>query len=671
VGLYETMERRFDALENPNVPLSDGITTWLDVFGGGGQTAAGVRVNQAKALNLSAVWAATNVIASAVGSLPLKLYQKNASGVIGEVRQHPLWGVLHDAPNPEMTAIAYREAGTGHQLLRGNKYAEIIRDGRGRVVELWLIPPTAVEPRRDRDGTLFYLVTGGDVEESVPADRMLNVPAMGGDGIVGWSVLQHARESFALGLATEEYGSRFFSNGSRPAGILSHPESLSVDAGKRLKAQWDAAQGGNANSHRVAVLEEGVEWQQIGLSAEDSQMLDTREFQVREVARWFRIAPHKIGDLSDASFSNIEEQNIDFMQDTLDPWLVRDEQAMTTRLLTDAERADGMYVEYVRAGRLRGDVEKRGAFYMTRMQTGSITPNEIRAKENDNPIAGGDRTFIQVNMIPLDAVDDLTVAERAELILAEQGVAVAKPEQRDDRTEKRSHTQRIGLRASFAPLFSDAAARMVRGEIRNVRRAWARDSSQFSAWLDDFYFGEHPEFVRSQFGALFVSYGDAVASAAAAEIDRAAPDVREFSEMYTQSFSDRYSASSRGQLQQIVRESDDIGSAIDLRLAEWDEGAGESKPRAARYAASEPVQLGDGIAKLVFSLAGFAAVWRALGDTCPYCRALNGKRVGGSGAFLSEGEEFQPEGADTPLKPKRNVGHPPAHRGCDCTVVAG
>jgi HK97 family phage portal protein len=680
VGIFARMSVRSNALENPHTPIGDGIRTWYDVFGSGGPTNAGTRVNEASALTLAAVYAATQTISADIGSMPIKVYQHGSGDTRAEVRTHPLWDVLRNAPNPEMSAIAYREAGTGHQLLHGNKYSEIIRNGRGQVAELWAIAPGRVEPRRV-EGVLHYLVDGANL---VPADRILNVPGLGSDGIIGWSVLQNARESLGLSLATDEYGARFFSNGSRPAGILTTPENLSKEAAKKLKARWQAAQGGGSNAHRVAVLEDGVTWQQIGLSAEDSQFLDTRQFQVREVARFFNIAPHLIGDMSDATFSNIEEQSIDHMRRTLNPWLVRDEQAMNRQLLTSAERADGLFVEYVREGILRGDVAKRGDWYMTRMQTGSMTPNEIRAKENQNPLPGGDEAWMPVNMIPVSVAAEMSTEQRLALIAAEHGVGLnggmmVRPEYADDEHrrlveraqtyERRDHTQRMGLRSSFAPLFLDTSNRMVRGELRNVRRANERmDAGAFAAWLDDYYFNDHPTFMRSLWSPVFRSYGEAVASAAADEIGGEAPDVSEFVEMHTETFTARYSASSRMQLKGIVRESEEVRADVETRLTEWDEGNGKLT-RAEQYAQSEPVQIGNGIAKLVFSLAGFAAIWRTVGDSCPYCVGLNGKTASGAESFINEGQEFQPDGADAPLVPKRNVGYPPAHKGCNCTVT--
>lgn len=643
------------SLEDPNVPL--GNATLLEVLGGR-KTATGRNVNAATAITNSAVYAAVNVIASAVGSLPLKVWRGDGTTKT-EARDHPLWTTLHDRPNPEMTASSYREAEQGHMLTRGTGFSEIVRSGGGDV-ELWPINPDKMKPVRV-SGTLAWEF---DSKTIIPNERILHVPGLGSDGITGWSVVSLARESIGLGLATEEYGARFFGNNSIPTGLLSHPETLSDGAAKRLKASWEATQGGLSNSHRVAVLEEGVEWKAMGLSAEDSQFLQTRQFQVREIARWFNVQPHKIGDLDDATFGNIEEQSIEFVTDTLMPWLTRWEQAMNAKLLTDQERASGLFVQFVVNGLLRGDVEKRGAWYNTRFQTGSITPNQIRRLENENPIEGGDVAYIGVNMIPLTEAANLSVDERSRLMLAEQGASDTQPYQPEARKQTRDHTQRVGLRDAFRSVFRSASDRMVRGEIRNVKRQHEKLSdTDFRSWLDDYYFNEHPEFMRGIYLPAFESFGKAVSSAAAAEIDGTPPDVDDFVGLYTDSFTARYSASSRGQLLQLEAED------VELRLAEWDEGREDKAPRAEAVTSGELITLGEAVAKLVFTTAGFRVVWRLVGDSCPYCRGLSGRTVGGGENFLSQGDSFEPDDADVPLVPKRNVGHPPAHRGCNCTVA--
>jgi HK97 family phage portal protein len=375
------------SLENPSTSL---LTAFV-----GESTTAGPVVNDRTALHGSAVWAAVTTIASDIASLPFKLYRKTDSGR-QEVTDHPLVGVLNCQANPQMTAVALRETLTGHALLRGGGYAIRGYDGAGRTSELVPVAPDRVERR----GNVYHVRTSRGVER-VPSDMMLHIHGLGSDGLTGWSVVQYAAQSFGLGLAMQEHGARFFSNDARPGGILTHPESLSKEAATTLKRAWQKAHSGQ-NAHRIALLEEGLTWQAVGITSEEAQFLESRQFQTEEVARWFNIPPHKIGDMSRATFSNVTHQAIQYVQSTLTPWLRRWEQEVDRTLLSKYEREDGLYVEHSVQAMLRGDAPARGEFYRTLLNIGAMTPNEVRARENLPAIEGGDHAWMQLNMAPLD-----------------------------------------------------------------------------------------------------------------------------------------------------------------------------------------------------------------------------------------------------------------------------
>ncbi len=674
MGLLDKLERR-DDLENPSVSLVDALT-------GSGlfKSVSGPTVNEITALKYGVVWAAINAIAGDIGAMPFKLYQRQDDGGRGEVREHPLWDVLQVQANDEqVTAGSFREAQQGHLLLRGNSYSEIEFDGRGRTVGLWPISPDRVTVKRGAPG-IVYIVKLDSGQVAVPAANMLHVGGVGGDGVTGWSVIKFAREAIGLGMAMEEYSARFIANNSQPGGILSMENTLSTEAAKRLKVSWESAQGGLSNAHRVAVLEEGLKWQQMGLSAEDAQLIESREFQVRDVVRYFRIPPHKVGDLSDATFGNISEQSLEYVGDTLQPWADRWERNANVKLLTKRERAKGLFVKFNFKSLLRADPEKEAAEHTARFNTGSRTPNEIRALNEENPIEGGDRAYIQLNMIPLDAVGSMSVAERTQLLLAEQGVE-SKPEIEQRSVEKRAHgspANRLRLRSLFKPLLTDAAERMVGGDLRNLRRQsklLADDPAGFASWLDDYYRNAQPEFGLRVMGPVFTAYAEAVGDAAAQEIELDAPptDVRAFADQYTETFADRYAVSSRAQLQGLVEESGELApEAVETRLSAWEVGAGDTSPRHERVGLREVVQLNEAVAKAVFVAGGFLTIrWHLNGDSCPYCRRLDGKVVGVSENFIGAGESFAGVDTDVPLIPRRSVGHAPAHRGCDCYTSAG
>lgn len=687
MGILDRVEQRSGvSLEDPNVSL--GGTTLIELLGGGRKAATGRRVNEDKALTFSAVWAAVAMISGHVGTLPLKLYRRLDNGGKTEERGHPTWGILHDRPNREMVSTTFREALQGHLLLRGNAYAEIETNGAGEVAGVWPLHPDRTHLKRTSSGQPFYEVETSGAPRRIHFENVWHIPGLGFDGRRGYSVIRMARESIALGLAPEEYAARFYGNNSRPAGILTSERGLSDTAMRRLKKSWEKVQGGLDNAHRVAVLEDGIQWQQIGMTAEDAEFMDTRKFQVREIARWFNIPPHKIRDLDNATFTNIEAQNIEFVVDTLTTWLVRWEQTANWKLLTPREREAGLFVEFSVDGLLRGDTEKRGQWYRERFNTGSITPNEIRGLENQNPIPGGDRAFVQVNMIPLDQAMSLSTQDRVDLLLAEQGVAPSRPQEsapeaRARPREARSPAERVNLRQRFLPALTDAAFRVVSREIADVRThadrlASGGDPSAFMSWLQEYYFGDQPEFFRTVMGPQFQTYAGVVAPVAAGEIDADEPeDLRAFVDEYLTRAANGYARSGRAQLEAIIRaimdgESDaEPVEAVEQRLEEWDEGAGESAPRHERVARRHVVELNEAVAREAWVAAGVTAIVSvALGDSCPYCRGLDGTRIGTQEAFIAKGEEYEPDGADGPLTTEVDLRHPPYHRGCDCTTRA-
>jgi HK97 family phage portal protein len=372
-------------------------------YWGATPNATGVPVNEWTALNYSAVWSAVARIAGDISSLPLFLYRRTKDGGKERYDAHPLYRLLHDQPNPEMTSMVWRRTLQAHALTWGNAYAEIVRDGGGRVIELWPITPDRVLPQRDGRG-LFYRVSnpsGGEIV-ILPED-MLHLHGLGYDGVLGYSVIHHARESLGLGMATERFGGTFFGNGSTFGGILSHPSTLTEPARKNLRESIDSRHQGVDRAHRFIILEEGLKYEKLGIPPNDAQFLETRKFQLEEVARWFNIPPHKLGALDRATHSNIEQQETDYYISSLGPWLQNWEQELTAKLIARSE-VNIQLIEHNLEGKLRGDSTARGEFYSKNFSVAAFTPNEIRAVENRSPIAGGDEAFVPLNLIPLNLV---------------------------------------------------------------------------------------------------------------------------------------------------------------------------------------------------------------------------------------------------------------------------
>jgi HK97 family phage portal protein len=300
-----------------------------------------------------------------------------------------------------MTSFVFRETLMSHLLLWGNAYAQIIRNGHGRPIALYPLLPDRVRVDRDNNGELVYFYYGDDKEVKLSRDDILHIPGLGFDGLVGYSPIAMAKNAVGMALATEEYGAKFFANGANPGGVLEHPATIKDI--QRVKESWTAAYGGSGNSHRVAVLEEGMKFSTIGIPPEQAQFLQTRKFQINEIARIFRVPPHMVGDLEKSSFSNIEQQSLEFVKYTLDPWVIRWEQALEKALLLPGERQH-LFIKFNVNGLLRGDYQSRMQGYATARQNGWMSANDIRELEDLNripPELGGDLYLVNGSMSKL------------------------------------------------------------------------------------------------------------------------------------------------------------------------------------------------------------------------------------------------------------------------------
>lgn len=367
------------------------------------------------ALQTSGVYACVQVIAQSIATLPCHLYRRREDGGEEIARDNPLDYILHDQPNPEMTAYSFYETLTAQIALWGNAYAQIIRDGTGRIVELYPLQAAQMQVLRDNAGNLYYQYTqSGDSktpgkEINLRPAEVLHVPGMGYNGIVGFSPITIARRSIGMTIAAEKYGGNFYKNGARPSGALEYPGQLQDP--ERVRKSWNAVYGGSDNSGKVVILEEGMKYTPIAMSMADAQFIENRKYQLNDIARIYRVPPHMIGDLEKATFSNIEHQSLEFVKYTLAPWVQRWEQAMKRCLLTQKERTEysmRMNVD----GLLRGDYESRMNGYAVARQNGWMNANEIRTLENMNHIPaelGGDDYLINGNMIKItDAGGDKT-----------------------------------------------------------------------------------------------------------------------------------------------------------------------------------------------------------------------------------------------------------------------
>lgn len=375
-----------------------------------GETAAGQAVNERTAMQMSAVYACVRILSEAVAALPLHFYKYNAAGGKEKALDHPLYALLHDEPNPEMSAFSFRETLMTHLLLWGNGYAQIIRNGRGEVVALYPLMPDRMTVDRDARGRMYYEYTRSDSDANtlgkkssvllLPED-VFHIPGLGFDGLVGYSPIAMAKRAVGLGLACDEYGAAFYANGAQPGGVLEHPGV--VKNPQRVRDSWNAIYQGAKNAHKVAILEEGMSYKPISVNPQEAQFLETRKFQIDEIARIFRVPPHMVGDLDKSSFSNIEQQSLEFVKYTLAPWIARWEQTIHRTLLLPSEKAR-YFARFNVEGLLRGDYQSRMNGYAVARQNGWMSANDIRELENLDRIpaeAGGDLYLINGNMTKL------------------------------------------------------------------------------------------------------------------------------------------------------------------------------------------------------------------------------------------------------------------------------
>jgi HK97 family phage portal protein len=452
-------------IENRKITNSRNPLYWLGLSGY--KNEAGVEVTMTTAMRQSAVFACVNLLANTFACVPWITYKRLPRGK-DRALGHRLYSVLHDRPNPEQSSAKFRATAMAHTLLYGNGYAEIEFDNKGLPIALWPIPAWLCKPIRTQKQELFYQVTLPDKQvRNLPPNQVWHFTGLSLDGVSGLSVIAQAREAIGLALATEQFGGHFFSRGANVGGVAQHPGKLSDQGHKNLQASLDEQYAGLGRDHRLMLLEEGMTYQKVGIPNNDSQFLETRLYQIVDIARMFHVPLHMINELTHATFTNIEHQGIEFLVYTMNPWFVFAEQETNYKLFG---LNSGYFTELLSEGLLRGDSQARAAFYRELFYLGSLSPNEIREKENLNPISdpGGDKYYTQANMVPM-------------------GMA-----------GKQQNS------INFKALFDDAARRVAEREKQNISRAWKKSPDEFNTWLTDFY-RDFPQFIRGILTPVFIA----------------------------------------------------------------------------------------------------------------------------------------------------------------------
>jgi len=544
-------------------PVSDLVNPakWMtDWPAGRARTDAGSAVTSDSAMTLSGYFAAIRAIAEDVAKVPLITYRRLARGKERAV-DHAVYRLLHDRPNLDMSSISFREALTANALAWGNGYAEIERHKKsGRPVALNPIHPSKVKRVKYED--LF----GAPPPSGVPDDayevrddrnkvkrlraaEMFHLVGLSPNGRNGYSIVRMASDSIGGALAAQGHSNSFFTNGARPSGVLSHPAQLTDEAQGRLREQFSRNYAGEKNVGRVMVLEEGMNWSQMSVPPEDAQLIETRKFSITEMARWFRVPPHKLAELERATFSNIEHQSIEYVVDALTPWMVRWEQEIAAKLFQPSER--DLFAEHLVEGLLRGDSETRGKYYTNLFNVGALSQNDIRERENLNPVDGGDTYYVPLNMVR-----------------SQDASTGAVPNPKEPPGDDNSATARDSAReqAILWPVYLDVANRVVRKERLAAERAAKRagvDSDKFSSWAEKFFSGYWESTIRPALGAACAVYG-AVTGAPADDVDLLSATLR----YEARARAEMLAAWSRGDIDTVIEQWDQRSESLAMALLE-------------------------------------------------------------------------------------------------------
>ena len=641
-------------------------------------SASGEDVNEFTAMQHGAVFACVQKISGTIATLPLELYKRDEKGR-SKAYDHPLYSILHDQPNKDMTSSTWRRLLVINCLLNGNHYDFIERSNGGAVLGLIPLNPQKVKIKRTKESqTLYYEYEKAPGDYMIiPQENMLHTHGISRDGISGMSTIEQARNAIGLGISTEKFGSHYFKNGARPGLAIELQHNLSDQALLDLKESFIKNNSGE-NQLGVHVLRDGAKLTTYNIPNSDSQFLESRKFQVEDIARIFDVPLSMIQYLHAAFKSNVEQENIGYVTHSIRPRIVDIEQTLNWKLLQPGERKT-YFIELNLDGLLRGDSLTQARVLDIEMGNAVINPNEWRKLKNWNPILDENGN--------LDPAGNKYQKKNIWMDLGAKGVIPQPPPPAPPAPETKSvniivrETRASGvadrnkLRAQFEPVFLDSAKRIVKIEVNDLRRAIKRyfpkrGLNEFETWLEGFY-DKFTGKIEQNMKPMIQTYGGAIAEVASKEAggDGTVAGVNDFAAGYVDVSAARYAGSSLGQLNKIIREAtpEDVEAALLERLDEWDE------KRAGKFAGRENVEASDAFAKLAFISVGVTElVWMAQGNKpCPYCEELNGTVVGIEKVFVPDGGVIDPANAEGTMQVSGAKMHAPLHGGCVCTVVPG
>ena len=642
------------------------IQDWIRGKDSGGMDSfAGVNISPESAIRNSAVFNAGWILSNTIAALPLFVYKRVTDGKEKAV-DHSLYDLLHIQPNELMSSFIYREMMMWHLLFWGNSYSNIVENGKGEVTALWPMLPWRMTPEW-RNSRMYYKYRLPDNTETIlSSGEVLHIPGMSFDGLVGKSVLSCAREAAGLGLALEEFGARFFGQGTQLGGIIEHPRTLQPGPEANLRAALKEKYQGISNAHRILILEEGMQYKQNVIPPNDAQFLESRKFEVTEIARFFNIPPHLLKDLERATFNNIEHMGIEFVTYSLLPWLTRIEQSETIKLLSKPERKV-YFIEHLVDGLLRGDLKTRYEAYSIGRMNGWLSADDIRALENMNPLPDGQGKayWMPLNMMEVGQTPPPVIGQSAS----------RKIEMRD----ARSAALKGRLANSYRKLFEDTVSKIIKFERTGIVKATKSmfgkrkaNVKTFNEFLEQFYKDKYDE-INKRTKPVVDTYGKVVFDAAANEVkytDPGGAELDSYMDEYTEAFNLRYIATSKNRLSDAVdgaiTEGTDPIVAVENKFDEFE------KTRPQTVSMKETIKIAGAVSILAYGLAGIGkTVWVAAGpEPCDFCLGLSGKTMSLGQPYKSKDDVYKVKGKE-PLSFSSNIAHPPLHGGCACQIMPG
>ncbi len=643
---------------------------------GGSSTISGPTVNEKTALSLTAVWAAINFYARTIASLPLFLYERTKDGK-EKATGMTIFDVMHSQSNPEMVAMVYRENLITSLLMCGKSYSEKLRNGRGDVAELWPIPFYRVEEKRDGNKSKTFEIQLDNGTITLTQDECMDITG----AYNGQCVLNLLKEAFGLTISLNEFASLFFGNGANMGAVVSHPQMLDPATHTNLENSLADQHSGLGKSHRMLLLDEGMTINNVGVDPLKSQALESRVFQIDEVARIFNLPPHVLKQLAKSTNNNIEHQGLEILMYSLGPELVRFEQHYDKHLLNKEQRKK-YYFKHAIQGLLRGDIEKRTDHYWKMFHMGGYSTNDILELEDRNTIGSeGDKRFVMSNMIPMDKIDGFYTKELRSLlnkIAPEQKneKSIGMLQKREDMEEEvesvdNDISKRKKLIKKMLPIFIKDIQKVVNKETKAIKNKIKKDDGSFDDWVVQFY-KELPEYIIDNVKDTFSVFAELMKDIVLDEIGEESADIEERIDKFIEGYAYQYASYNRGTMLFFYNEEygEDEENERVKKITEQADSWQENK--AGVESRTNTVGLEGMTARAVILGSGRKIMWRTNGKSCQYCNNMNGKTLATfSETFVDAGGEVSGDEGEPALKVRKKVRYPQLHRNCNCSIVEG